>query len=117
MSLPSLISVPMAVLLLSGNAIAGSASSHTDTMSCGSNSISVGMSTDDIKMICGQFWEPAFISKHTRPTLKKVVETEADQSDYFEKWLYRTVEQQETHVVIKNGQVVKIFNTPTISLK
>ena len=103
--------VPVATLLFSANIFAGSASSHEETMTCGSNSITIGMSTDDIKAICGQFWEPAFISKHTRPVLRKVADSDVE-NDYFEKWLYRMVEDQETHVVIKNGQIVKIFNTP-----
>jgi len=103
--------ISMAALLFSTSVFAGSASSHEETMACGSNSIKIGMSTDDIKAICGQFWEPAFISKHTRPVLRKVSASD-EENDYFEKWLYRIVDHQETHVVIKNGQIVKIFNTP-----
>lgn len=103
--------VPMTALLFSASVFAGSASSHEESMACGSNNITIGMSTDDIKAICGQFWEPAFISKHTRPVLRKVADSD-EENDYFEKWLYRVVEDQETHVVIKNGQIVKIFNTP-----
>lgn len=111
MFLSNLFSVSMATLLLSASAFAGSASSHEESMECGSNSITIGMSTDDIKTICGQFWEPAFISSHTRPVLRKVADSD-QVNDHFEKWLYRIVEKQETHVVIKNGQIVKIFNTP-----
>ncbi|HAO23880.1 MULTISPECIES: DUF2845 domain-containing protein [unclassified Methylophaga] len=111
MFLSNLISVSMATLLLSGPAFAGNASSHEESMACGSNSITIGMSTDDIKTICGQFWEPAFISSHTRPVLRKVADSD-QVNDHFEKWLYRIVDNQETHVVIKNGLVVKIFNTP-----
>lgn len=111
MSLPNLVSVSLATLLVSASAYAGNTSSHENSMACGANSITVGMTTDDIKTICGQFWEPAFISSHTRPVLRKVADSD-QVNDHFEKWLYRVVEKQETHVVIKNGQVVKIFNTP-----
>lgn len=111
MSLLRIISVSMATLLVSVTAFAGNSSSHESSMACGANSITIGMTTDDIKAICGQFWEPAFISVHTRPVLKKVADSDQE-NDQFEKWLYRIVENQETHVIIKNGQVVKIFNTP-----
>lgn len=111
MSLLRIISVSMATLLVSVSAFAGNMSSHESSMACGANSITIGMTTDDIKAICGQFWEPAFISVHTRPVLKKVADSDQE-NDQFEKWLYRIVENQETHVIIKNGQVVKIFNTP-----
>lgn len=111
MSLSHLIAVSMAALLVSATAVAGNSSSHEDSMACGANSITIGMSTDDIKSICGQFWEPAFISVHTRPVLRKVADSDVE-NDQFEKWLYRIVEKQETHVIIKNGQIVKIFNTP-----
>lgn len=111
MSLPSLVTVSMATLLVSATASAGNITSHQNSMACGANSITIGMTTDDIKTVCGQFWEPAFISTHTRPVLKKVADsTQLD--DHFEKWLYRIVDNQETHVVIKNGHIVKIFNTP-----
>ena len=111
MSLPSLVTVSMAVLLMSATASAGNATSHQNSMACGANSITIGMTTDDIKTVCGQFWEPAFISTHTRPAIKKVADSDQLLDDHFEKWLYRTVDKQETHVVIKNGQIVKIFNT------
>lgn len=111
MSLTSLISVSMATLLVSASALAGNSSSHESSMACGANSITIGMSTDDIKAICGQYWEPAFISVHTRPVLRKVADSEQE-NDQFEKWLYRIVEKQETHVIIKNDKIVKIFNTP-----
>lgn len=111
MSLTSLMSVAMAALFVSTTANAGNLSSHENSMACGANSITIGMSIDDIKTTCGQFWKPAFISLHTRPVLRKVANSDHE-NDQFEKWLYRTVEKQETHVIIKNGQVVKIFNTP-----
>ncbi len=86
-----------------GNAMAGSA--DLSSLPCGTQAIKLGMSPDDIRTTCGQNWEPAFVSKHTRPALR----ADDGSSDYFEKWMYKAVDKNDAHVILKNGEVVRIF--------
>jgi hypothetical protein len=73
---------------------------------CGTGTIEIGMSPEDIKRSCGNNCEPVFVSKHERPALK------GDAMDHFEKWLYKAAAgQNETHVLLKNGEVIRIFTT------
>lgn len=86
-------------------AVAGSA--DLSSLACGNQAIELGMSPEQIKSTCGQHWEPAFISKHERPALG----ADDGSSDHFEKWMYKEAGKKDTHVVIKNGEVVRIFTT------
>lgn len=87
----------------STSAAAGSA--DLSSLPCGTQAIKLGMSPDDIKTTCGQNWQPSYISKHERPALG----TDDGSSDYFEKWMYKAADKNDTHVIIKNGEVVRIF--------
>ncbi|WP_438970390.1 DUF2845 domain-containing protein [Methylophaga sp.] len=83
-------------------------SSDMETLKCGAKAIELGMSADDIKATCGQNWEPAYISKHVRPALG-ADETAKVQEDHFEKWMYRVSGSSDTHVILKNDEVIRIF--------
>ncbi len=91
---------------LSRSALSGS--SDMEQLQCGAKAIELGMSADDIKATCGQHWEPAYISTHTRPAVggEDAAESEAD---HFEKWMYRTGGNGDTHVILKNDEVIRIF--------
>lgn len=81
-----------------------------EVMPCGSNQITLGMTPDEIIDTCGKAGEPAMVTEHVRPALGENVSENAE--DVFEKWLYPTTDRRgNTHVVIKNGEVVKIFTT------
>lgn len=74
------------------------------SLSCGGEAIKLGMSPQQIKSTCGQAWEPSYISKHKRPALG-----DEEGHDLFEKWMYSTADSKATHVIFKNGEVVRIF--------
>jgi hypothetical protein len=93
------------VLALSWTGLVSAGSADLSSLPCGTQAIKLGMSPDDIKTTCGQYWEPDFVSKHERPSRK----AEDGSSDYFEKWMYRTSGKNDTHVILRNGEVVRIF--------
>lgn len=88
--------------LFSSAILAGGA--DLPSLPCGSQAIKLGMSPQQIKSTCGQSWEPSYISKHERPALG-----DEEGHDYFEKWMYNTADSNATHVIFKNGEVVRIF--------
>lgn len=88
--------------LFSSAVLAGGA--DLASLPCGGEAIKLGMSPQQIKSICGQSWEPSYISKHERPALG-----DEEGHDYFEKWMYNTADNNATHVIFKNGEVVRIF--------
>ncbi len=88
--------------LFSSAVLAGSA--DLSSLPCGSQAIKLGMSPQQIKSTCGQAWEPSYISKHKRPALG-----DEEGHDLFEKWMYSTTNSKATHVIFKNGEVVRIF--------
>lgn len=99
------IMVLVTLLSTAGGALAGS--SDLERFHCGSNAIELGMSVADIKLSCGQSWKPAYVSKHTRAA---VGENETNQShDYFEKWMYNVAGKSDTHIILKNDEVIRIF--------
>jgi hypothetical protein len=100
--------IAITALMMSGSLWAGSV--DLSSFNCGSKAIEIGMSPADIKASCGQNWEPAFISKHTRPALHADEEGEVS-NDYFEKWMYKAADMSDTHVLLKNGEVIRIFTT------
>jgi hypothetical protein len=75
------------------------------SLACGAHAITLGMSPADIKAACGQQWKPSYISKHTRPAVGK----DDGSKDHFEKWMYKLTGKKVTHVIFKNGEVVRIF--------
>lgn len=83
-------------------------SSDMEEFQCGTQAIVLGMSPADIKATCGQQWKPAYISKHTRPAVGMDEAAKTDE-DHFEKWMYRTAGHTDTHVILKNGEVIRIF--------
>lgn len=93
------------VLALSWTGLVSAGSADLSSLPCGTQAIKLGMSPDDIKTTCGQYWEPDFVSKHERPSRK----AEDGSSDYFEKWMYRISGKNDTHVILRNGEVVRIF--------
>ncbi len=88
--------------LFSSAVLAGGA--DLSSLPCGSQAIQLGMSPQQIKSTCGQSWEPSYISTHERPALG-----DEEGHDYFEKWMYKTADSHATHVIFKNGEVVRIF--------
>ncbi len=88
--------------LFSSAVLAGSA--DLSSLPCGSQAIKLGMSPQQIKSTCGQNWQPSYISKHERPALG-----DEKGNDHFEKWMYNTADNKATHVIFKNGEVVRIF--------
>lgn len=100
---------PLLLSVMSVSVHAGSMSTSTDAMPCGSNAVTLGMTPEEIINTCGQKGEPAMVTEHVRPAVGEDVE---HTEDVFEKWLYPTSDRRgNTHVVIKNGEVVKIFTT------
>ncbi|MTI64428.1 MAG: DUF2845 domain-containing protein [Methylophaga sp.] len=88
--------------MFSSAVLAGSA--DLSSLPCGTQAITLGMSPQQIKSTCGQAWEPSYISKHKRPALG-----DEEGHDLFEKWMYSTADSKATHVIFKNGEVVRIF--------
>lgn len=84
-------------------ALAGS--TDLSSLACGNHAIELGMSPQDIKSTCGRNWKPAYISKHKR----RAVGAADGSNDLFEKWMYKAGGKKAAHVVIKNGEVVRIF--------
>ena len=73
------------------------------SVSCGvTAAIEVGMTPADVKNNCGNNWQPSYISEHIRPRRD-------GHEDIFHKWLVHPDGLPETHVVFKNGEVVRIF--------
>ena len=105
-----LISTPVffMALMISSNLWAGSVVDY-ETLNCGDNEIEIGMKMNEIKSGCGPNWEPAFISKHDRPALRKD-NADGKKMDHFEKWIYRAAGKADTHVLLKNGEVIRIFS-------
>lgn len=90
-------------LLLSSSVVYAGGSNEVDSVSCGvSAAIEVGMTPADVKSLCGKAWQPSYVSEHVRPR------SNGDE-DVFHKWLVHPEGLPETHVVIKNGEVVRIF--------
>lgn len=83
-------------------------SSDLSSLSCGFSEITVGMSLDEIEANCDPDVRPAFISEHSRPIPGSAKTGEATHEE-FQKWMYYPPNQQTTHVVIRNGIVVRIF--------
>lgn len=103
MRLKAMLLLVMAATGWHGLAVAGS--TDLSSLACGEKAIKLGMSPQDIKSTCGQNWKPAYISKHKRPA----VGADDGSNDLFEKWMYKAAGKKDTHVVIKNGEVVRIF--------
>ncbi|WP_289282257.1 MULTISPECIES: DUF2845 domain-containing protein [unclassified Methylophaga] len=93
----------------SGVSHAGS-SEYLDSYSCGKSAIEIGMNIDEIKLMCGQTWQPSNVVKSVRPALEVGKDGERLQ-DNFEKWMFKTVSDGSTHVLLKNGEVIRIFTT------
>lgn len=92
----------LALMLGSFGVLAGG-SNEVASVSCGvSAAIEVGMTPADVKDHCGSSWQPSYISEHVRPR------SNGDE-DIFHKWLVHPAGLPETHVVFKNGEVVRIF--------
>lgn len=81
-----------------------------ESYQCGKKAIEVGMTIEEIQIVCGGYTSPFYISKHVRPSLH-AAEDGSTPDDLFEKWMYKTAGQNDTHVLIKNGVVVRIFTT------
>ncbi|MCX4188104.1 DUF2845 domain-containing protein [Methylophaga sp. OBS4] len=109
MRLAATVAVSMMTLMMNGNVWAGSITDLTE-LNCGNKAIQIGMSPQDIKTICGRNWEPAFISKHIRPALHADEDGKVS-NDYFEKWMYKAADKSDAHVLLKNGEVIRIFTT------
>lgn len=95
----------LAAIALCWTGMVSAGSADLSSLPCGSHAIKLGMSPDDIKTTCGHDWKPDFVSKHERPSKR----AENGASDYFEKWMYRTSGKNDAHVILKNGEVVRIF--------
>ncbi|MDX1572522.1 MAG: hypothetical protein R3341_00755 [Methylophaga sp.] len=90
-------------LLLGSSVVFAGGSAEVPSVKCGvSAAIEVGMTPADVKSECGKAWEPSYVSEHVRPR------SNGDE-DIFHKWLVHPEGLPETHVVIKNGEVVRIF--------
>ncbi|MCX4188955.1 hypothetical protein [Methylophaga sp. OBS3] len=90
-------------LLMSASAAFAGGSNEVASVSCGvSAAIEVGMTPADVKTLCGQGWQPSYISEHIRARSDGT-------EDIFHKWLVHPTGLPETHVVLKNGEVVRIF--------
>lgn len=90
-------------LLLSSYGVLAGGSNEVASVSCGvSAAIEVGMTPADVENRCGEAWQPSYISEHVR------ARREGD-PDVFHKWLVHPEGLPETHVVFKNGEVVRIF--------
>ncbi len=96
-------------LSFSGFAQAGS-SQYLDSYSCGKAAIEIGMKIDQIKHLCGQSWKPSNVVRSVRPALK-VGKDGVRLEDNFEKWMFKTLRNGSTHVLLKNGEVIRIFTT------
>lgn len=96
-------------LSFTGLAHAGS-SQYLDHYSCGKSAIEVGMDVDQIMHVCGENWQPSNVVKSVRPALKVGKDGERLQ-DNFEKWMFKTMSKGSTHVLLKNGKVIRIFTT------
>lgn len=83
-------------------------SSDLSSLDCGFSEIKVGMTLEEIEANCDPDVRPAFISEHTRP-IPPSAKTGDATHDEFQKWMYYPPNQQTTHVVIRNGTVVRIF--------
>ncbi len=90
-------------LLLGSSIVFAGGSVEVPSVSCGiSSAIEVGMTPDDVKSQCGQAWQPSYVSEHVRSRSN-------GDPDIFHKWLVHPEGLPETHVVLKNGEVVRIF--------
>lgn len=90
-------------LLLGSSVVYAGGSNEVDSVSCGvSAAIEVGMTPKDVETNCGKTWQPSYVSEHVRPR------SNGDE-DIFQKWLVHPEGLPETHVVFKNGEVVRIF--------
>ena len=97
-------------LLMGSSALWAGGSNEVASVSCGVKAaIEVGMTPVDVKSNCGETWQPSYVSEHVRPR------SNGDE-DIFHKWLVHPDGLPETHVVFKNGEVVRIFTNKTTPL-
>lgn len=97
-------------LLMGSSALWAGGSNEVASVSCGVKAaIEVGMTPGDVKSNCGETWQPSYVSEHVRPR------SNGDE-DVFHKWLVHPDGLPETHVVFKNGEVVRIFTNKTTPL-
>jgi len=90
-------------LLLGSSIVFAGGSVEVPSVRCGvSAAIEVGMTPDDVTSHCGQTWQPSYVSEHVRSRSN-------GDPDIFHKWLLHPEGLPETHVVLKNGEVVRIF--------
>lgn len=90
-------------MLLGSSALWAGGSNEVASVTCGvSAAIEVGMTPADVKDNCGENWKPSYVSEHIRPRRD-------GEEDIFHKWLVHPAGLPETHVVFKNGEVVRIF--------
>lgn len=90
-------------LLLGSSMVMAGGSIEVSSVSCGvASAIEVGMTPDDVKSQCGKAWQPSYVSEHVRSRSN-------GDPDVFHKWLVHPEGLPETHVVLKNGEVVRIF--------
>lgn len=102
------ITIMMLVSALGLARIALAGSSDMEQFQCGAKAIQLGMSAAEIKATCGKNWKPSYISKHIRPAVG-ADQAKKTENDHFEKWMYRSAGHNDTHVILKNGEVIRIF--------
>lgn len=101
------IALMVSCMALASNVFA--ASVDHEQFICGQKQITLGMAIEKARLDCGPFGQPDFISEHSRPNRK--VSNELDNHfDIYEKWLYKSPINGDTHILFKNGQVIRIFN-------
>ena len=104
----TLLPLMLMVACLAGNAWAGSA--DLERLACGNKAIEIGMSSTEIQTNCGTSWQPSFTVKTTRPGLHADKDGQVP-DDHFEKRMYKAAGKSDTHVLLKNGEVIRIFTT------
>lgn len=88
--------------------IAQAGSTDLVSLNCGTSDITIGMTLQEIEAKCDPAIRPAYISEHTRPIPAKVAGGELSH-DLYQKWMFYPPGQQTTHVLIRNGVVMRIF--------
>ncbi|AFJ03662.1 hypothetical protein Q7C_2541 [Methylophaga frappieri] len=89
-------------LILTSTVTQAGGSRDVPDVACGDNKILVGMTLDEVMAGCTPNWKPAYISEHIRSRRD-------GSSDTYHKWLIYPVDQPGTHVLFKNGEIVRIF--------
>jgi len=102
------LNIMVLALLFGVGSLALAGSSDMEKFKCGAKAIELGMSTNDIKTSCGSNWKPSYISKHKRAAVGSKKSGEQAQ-DHFEKWMYSTSGKSDTHIILKNDEVIRIF--------